>query len=70
LEEKMTLKKALMILAAGALLIGCVTQTAVTSVEGKAYVVKGNMLFGTTMYNCDATDGNPECWPTAEQERE
>ncbi len=66
----MTLKKALMIFAAGALLMGCVATTAVKSVDGKAYVVKGNMVSGTTMYNCDATDGNPECWPVAEQERE
>jgi hypothetical protein len=65
----MTLKKALMILAAGAILSGCITQAAVLSKEGKAYVVSGH-IFGTKMYVCDATDGNPECWPVDEQERE
>ena len=67
------MKKKLMIatlaLAAAALLGGCVTHTAAPAVEGKAYVVDGS-IFGTGMLYCDASDGNPECWPVNEQERE
>lgn len=65
----MTWKKVLLIVAAAAMLSGCMSQAAVISKEGKAYVVKGH-VFGTKMYVCDATDGNPECWPVDEQERE
>ena len=65
----MSLVKALALLAAGALLAGCVTYTAVQSKEGKAYVVDGHFLYTSDMYYCDATDGNPECWPVNEVER-
>ncbi len=59
---------AILMLAAAALIGGCVTHTAAPAVEGKAYVVDGS-FFGTGMLYCDASDGNPECWPVAEQER-
>ncbi|MFO8072261.1 MAG: hypothetical protein R6V85_10350 [Polyangia bacterium] len=64
-------KKALVIaaLAAAALLGGCITHTAAPATEGKAYVMDGS-IFGTGMLYCDASDGNPECWPVSEQERE
>ena len=65
----MTVKKVLLLLAAAALLSGCVTTTVVPSVDGRAYVADGSG-FGTKMLNCDATDGNPECWPVEEQNRE
>ena len=68
----MSLKKLLLIvaIAAGAVLIsGCMAATAVKSQDGKAYVASGN-IFGTNMYYCDASDGNPECWPVTEEERE
>ena len=60
--------KVLLVLAAAVMLNGCISYTATTSTEGKAYVAKGH-VFGTKMYNCDATDGNPECWPVDEQAR-
>lgn len=65
----MSLKKVMVLIAAAALLSGCVATTVVKSVDGRAYVAKGSW-FGTKMYNCDATDGNPECWPVEEQEKE
>ena len=68
----MSIKKLLIIAAIAAIvaiLTGCVTSTAVRSTDGKAYVVNGS-IFGTGMLNCDASDGNPECWPVDEQERE
>jgi len=64
----MSWKTVLFILAATAMLSGCVTFNAARGHKGKAYVVDGS-IFGTGMLNCDATDGNPECWPVAEQER-
>lgn len=68
----MTLKKLLLVaaVAVGALLLtGCIANTQVKSQDGKAYVVSGH-IFGTNMYYCDASDGNPECWPVTEEERE
>lgn len=59
---------AILVLAAAALIGGCVTHTAAPAVDGKAYVVNGS-IFGTGMLYCDASDGNPECWPVNEQER-
>ena len=64
----MRLVKALMLLAVAALLGGCITYTAAEARDGKAYVVDGS-IFGTGMLNCDATDGNPECWPVNETPR-
>jgi uncharacterized protein YceK len=58
-----------MAVMAAALLTGCVTATVVKSTDGRAYVADGSW-FGTHMVNCDATDGNPECWPVEEQNRE
>jgi hypothetical protein len=58
-----------MAVMAAALLTGCVTATVVQSTDGRAYVADGSW-FGTHMVNCDATDGNPECWPVEEQNRE
>lgn len=49
-------------------LSGCVTHTASPAVQGRAYVVNGNVA-GTTMLNCDARSGVPECWPVRELER-
>ena len=46
---------------------GCVGQVATPAVHGKAYVVKGSW-FGTTMYNCDASGGEPECWAVKQEE--
>ena len=45
---------------------GCVAQTATPAQHGKAYVVLGD-LFGTSMYHCDATGGEPECWEVVEK---
>lgn len=58
-----------MAVMAAALLTGCKTATVVSSVDGRAYIKDGSW-FGTHMINCDATDGNPECWPVEEQNRE
>ena len=63
------LTRVLLLLGAALLLSGCVATTIVPSVDGKAYVARGS-IFGTKMLNCDATDGNPECWPVEEQDRE
>ena len=63
------LKQVLFLIAAALLLSGCVATTIVQSVDGKAYVARGSW-FGTKMLNCDATDGNPECWPVDEQNRD
>ena len=40
---------------------GCVAATAVESVQGKAFVVKGT-VFGTSLWNCDATGPQPVCY--------
>ncbi len=48
---------------------GCIGVTATPAVQGKAYVVKGS-IFGTTVYNCDATSGEPRCWEVKETELE
>jgi hypothetical protein len=68
----MTVKRLVLLVAvlmAAALLTGCITTTLVESTDGKAYIVDGS-FFGTHMINCDATDGNPECWPVQEQNKE
>jgi len=65
----MSLKKLILILVIGAMASGCITVAGVVSKEGKAYVVDGH-VFGTDVYVCDATDGNPECWPVSEEPRE
>jgi hypothetical protein len=41
---------------------GCapMVMTAVPSVQGRAYVVRG----GTEVWNCDATSGEPVCYQT------
>ncbi|EYF03893.1 hypothetical protein [Chondromyces apiculatus] len=41
--------------------------TAVTSVQGKAFV-KGSGIFDQTMFLCDATSGKPVCKELEEQE--
>jgi hypothetical protein len=48
---------------------GCVGMTATPAVQGKAYVVKGSM-FGTSMYNCEARNGEPVCWEVEQVENE
>ena len=40
---------------------GCVAATAVESVQGKAFVVKGS-VFGTSFWNCDGTAAQPVCY--------
>ena len=57
----------LALVAAAAMLAGCVTHTQAAAVEGKAYVSDGS-IFGTGMYNCEVNNGQPECWPVIEQE--
>jgi hypothetical protein len=64
----MSWKTLILVLAAAFAMSGCIATTAVKSQEGKAYVVDGH-IFGTDMYVCDATDGNPECWPVQEENR-
>ena len=60
--------KVVLVVAAIAVLSGCTSYaTKVKSVEGKAYVVQ--FKSGSRMLYCDATDGNPECWPVNEVER-
>lgn len=46
--------------------VGCIGQVATPAVQGKAYVIKGS-FFGTTVYNCDASGGEPECWAVKEE---
>ena len=60
------MKKSLL-LALGLLLSqsGCIYVTAVKSTQGKAYVVKGSP-FGSTLWNCDATSGEPTCYRVVE----
>jgi hypothetical protein len=65
----MTLRIALFLVVVTMSLAGCVATTVVQSVDGKAYVAQGS-IFGTKMLNCDAADGNPECWPVEERNRE
>ncbi len=62
----MNIKKWVLIFFAMAFCTGCVTVTASPSVQGKAYMVS-NSGSDSVMLNCDATDGNPECWPVEEQ---
>jgi hypothetical protein len=40
---------------------GCVAATAVESVQGKAFVVKGT-VFGTSLWNCEAAGAQPVCY--------
>ncbi|MDD5309155.1 MAG: hypothetical protein PHU25_17720 [Deltaproteobacteria bacterium] len=61
----MGLLRIVLLIAAALAFAGCISKTRVQSVHGKAYVEKGS-IFGTGMLNCDATDGNPECWPVNE----
>ena len=44
---------------------GCVYMAAVKSVQGKAYVVKATP-FGSSLWNCDATSGDPVCYRVVE----
>jgi hypothetical protein len=44
---------------------GCMYITAVPSVQGKAYVAKVTP-FGGSMWNCDATAGDPTCYKVTE----
>jgi hypothetical protein len=46
---------------------GCTWSTAVRGQQGKAFVVK-NSLFGSTIWNCDATGGKPKCFKVIKQE--
>jgi hypothetical protein len=62
-------KLVLLALATAVLMSACISHTAAPAVEGKAYVVDGS-IFGTGMLNCEVTNGQPECWPVIEQERQ
>lgn len=46
---------------------GCITATASQSVNGKAYVVNGSILTGTSVFNCDATGAKPICYQVNEE---
>ncbi len=60
----MTLKKALMILTAAAILAGCgAAHVAQRQDDGKAFVA-----IGSTMYYCESTGMTAECWPVEEQQ--
>ncbi len=63
----MSIKTWLFVFLATAFLSSCVTVTASPSVAGKAYMISNNAS-KSVMLNCDATDGNPECWPVKERE--
>ena len=59
-----------LILSAAALMTtGCIGFTATPAVQGKAYVVDGSM-FGSSMYNCEAKNGEPVCWQVEQVEIE
>lgn len=61
--------KKLMLLGLGMFMLGqtgCVYMTAVKSTQGKAYVVKATP-FGSSLWNCDATSGEPTCYRVVEQ---
>jgi len=45
---------------------GCIGMTAVRAQQGKAYVVKGS-VFGTSMWNCEASGGKPKCYKVIKQ---
>jgi hypothetical protein len=47
---------------------GCMSVTAVRSVQGKAYVVRANGG-GSAMWNCDASSGEPICYKVVETEQ-
>ena len=64
----MFLTRAICALAVALLLSGCITHRATPAVQGKAYVVSGS-IFGTKVYNCDASGPQPECWQVVEEKR-
>jgi len=45
---------------------GCTYHMAVNGTKGKAWVVKTDP-FGSTFWNCEATDGKPKCYKTLKQ---
>ena len=48
---------------------GCVHTVAVPSVAGKAFIVRAAPFgLGSRMWNCDATDGEPVCYETIQQD--
>jgi len=61
-----TLKMAL--LASMALsLSNCVSYSlAVESVQGKAYIIKNDLMSGSALYNCDASGAEPTCYRAVE----
>lgn len=46
--------------------VGCIGTTAAKSVNGKAFVVQGS-VFGTSVYNCDASGERPVCYEVSEE---
>ncbi len=46
---------------------GCIGYTLVRGQQGKAYVVKGH-IFGTSVWNCEATGGKPKCYKVIKQQ--
>jgi hypothetical protein len=44
---------------------GCMHIVAVPSIQGKSFVVK-TTPFGGSMWNCDATAGDPTCYKVTE----
>lgn len=45
---------------------GCAYVTATPAVQGRAYVVR-NSYTGSTLWNCDASGGQPVCYQTQQQ---
>jgi hypothetical protein len=50
-----------------ALSSACVAYSATPATQGQAFVVIGGP-FGSDLYFCDATAGEPECWAVVEKE--
>ncbi len=68
-EEAMRRLVCLILSTAALMTTGCIGATATPAVQGKAYIVEGNM-FGTSMYNCEARNGEPVCWEVEQVETE
>jgi hypothetical protein len=69
LERRQLVMRYLLILAALLGLMvstGCIGSTLVQGQQGKAYVVNGS-IFGTSVWNCEATGGKPKCYKVIKQ---
>ncbi len=61
------MRKVCLMLVAAFWATGCVGFTATPAVQGKAYVVDGN-VFGSSMYNCEVNNGEPVCYEVEQVE--